>query len=172
MLIEEIADCVRNKKIEGISDIRDESDRDGMRIVIELKASANPEIVKNRLYKFTRLQSTYSIIFLGLVDNHPKILPLKDMLTVFLHHRQLVVRRRVQFDLRKAQDRAHILEGLIVALDNIDPIIALLKKAKSTEEAREQLISKYKLSELQSQAILDMRLQKITNLEQNKIRDE
>ena len=171
-LIEQMADCVNSKTVEGISDIRDESDRDGMRIVLELKKSANIDVVKNQLFKHTRLQTSFGAIMLSLVDNQPKTLNLKDMLVHFLHHRQSVVRKRTAFDLKKAEEKAHILEGLLVALKNLDPVIALIKQSKDPAVAKAGLMQKYKLTEVQSQAILDMRLQRLTGLEQQKIKDE
>ncbi|MFC1723136.1 DNA gyrase subunit A [Nanoarchaeota archaeon] len=171
-LIEEIADLVRSKKVTGVHDLRDESDKDGMRIVIELKQDATSDIVLNQLYKHTRLETTFGIIFLGLVDNQPVVLNLRDMLRNFVEHRVEVVRRRTKFELKKAEDRAHILEGLIIALDDIDHIIEKIKKSENAEAAKNVLISDYKLSELQAKAILDMRLQKLASLEQFKIRDE
>lgn len=171
-LIEEIAHLVRDKKIQGISDLRDESDREGMRIVIELKTGANTDIVRNQLLKHTRLQTTFGIIMIALVDNEPKTLNLKELLEQFIKHRRIVVRKRTEFELREATEKAHILEGLIVALDNIDAVIKLIKAAKSAKEARQGLMDDYKLSEKQSQAILDMKLQKLTNMEQDKIRED
>jgi DNA gyrase subunit A len=171
-LIEQIADSVNNKIIQGISDIRDESDRTGMRIVFELKRGSNVEVVKNQLFKHSRLHTTFGTIMIALVDNQPKTLNLKEALVHFLHHRQIVVRKRTEFDLKKAQERAHILEGLLVALHNLDPMIALIKESKDPSIAKKSLIDRYKLTEIQSQAILDMRLQRLTGLEQQKIRDE
>ncbi len=171
-LIEQIADGVRDKKIEGISDIRDESDRNGMRIVIELKKDANLELIKNQLYKHSRLQTTIGIIFLALVNNQPKVLNIKEILNEFIKHRKEVVKRRTSFELRKANRKAHLLEGLTIALNNIDAVIGLIKRAKSSKEAKEELEKQYSLSEEQSQAILDMKLQKLTGLEQEKIKEE
>ncbi|MGV8162026.1 MAG: DNA gyrase subunit A [Candidatus Nanoarchaeia archaeon] len=171
-LLIQIAECVKEKRIEGISDLRDESDRNGMRIVIELKKDANIEVVKNQLYNFTRLQETFGIILLGIVNRRPRILSLKKLLEEFLKHRQVVVRKRTEYDLRKAEERAHILDGLRIALDNIDEAIELIKKAASATEAKDALMKKYSLSELQSQAILDMKLQKIAKLETEKLRKE
>ncbi len=172
LLVQDIAQLVHDKKIEGISDLRDESDRDGMRVVIELKQNANNEVIKNQLFKHTRLQDTTGIIFLGLVDNEPKVLGLKGMLTEFIEHRKEVITRRTKYELKKAQERAHILEGLIIALDNIDAIVKLIKEAKNVQIAREGLLTKYTLSEIQANAILEMRLSKLTGLEQEKIREE
>ncbi|MEM4263563.1 MAG: DNA topoisomerase (ATP-hydrolyzing), partial [Candidatus Woesearchaeota archaeon] len=164
-LVEEIANLVRDKKIIGISDLRDESDKDGLRIVIELKTGANSDVVINQLLKHTRLQTTFGVIMLALVDNEPRTLNLKELLEEFIKHRQLVVRNRTQFELTEASDKAHLLEGLIVALDNIDPVIKLIKAAKSVQEAKQGLMQDYKLSEKQAQAILDMKLQRLTSLE-------
>jgi DNA gyrase subunit A len=171
-LIEQIAESVNNKIIQGISDIRDESDRTGMRIVFELKRGSNVEVVKNQLFKHSRLHTTFGTIMIALVDNQPKTLNLKEALVHFLHHRQIVVRKRTEFDLKKAQERAHILEGLLIALHNLDPMIALIKESKDPGVAKKALIDRYNLTEIQSQAILDMRLQRLTGLEQQKIRDE
>ncbi len=171
-LLEQIADNVRDKRIEGISDLRDESDRTGTRIVIELKKDANIEVTKNQLYKHSRLQTTQGIIFLSLVNKQPKVLNLKEMLVYFIEHRKEVVTRRTQYDLSKAEAKAHILEGLTIALDHVDAVIALIKKSASTQDARDALQANYSLSEKQSQAILDMKLQRLTNLEQGKIRED
>ena len=171
-LVEEIANLVRDKKIIGISDLRDESDKDGLRIAIELKTGANSDIVINQLMKHTRLQTTFGITMLALVNNEPRTLNIKELLEEFIKHRQLVVRNRTQFELTEASDKAHLLEGLIIALDNIDPVIKLIKAAKSAIEAKHGLVQDYKLSEKQAQAILDMKLQRLTSLEQDKIRDE
>lgn len=171
-LIEKIAELIRDKKIENISDLRDESDRKGMRIVIELKKDANPYIILNRLYKHTQLQDTYSLILLALVNGEPKILNMYELIHHYLMHQKDIVTRRTQYDLEKAEDRAHILEGLKIALDNIDDIISLIKKSANTAEAKENLIKTYDLSEKQAQAILDMRLQKLTGLERDKIEQE
>lgn len=171
-LIEDIADLVRNKKIEGISDLRDESNREGIRIVIELKKDANPGIILNKLYKHSQLQTTFSIIMIALVDGEPKVLNLKEILVHYIQHQKDVVTRRTRFDLKKAEDRAHILEGLKIALDNIDEIVAMIKKAQNGEEAKSQLVERFSLSEIQAQAILDMRLQRLTGLEREKIDNE
>jgi len=171
-LIEAIADLVKDKKIEGISDIRDESDRDGMRIVIELKRDANPNIILNQLYKHTKMQDTFGIIMLALVNNEPQVLSLKQVLVHYLDFQKEVIRRRTKFDLDKALARAHILEGLKVALDHIDEVINLIRSSKNAEEARNGLMNKFNLSEKQAQAILDMRLQRLTGLEREKIEDE
>ncbi len=171
-LIEQIADLVRSKSITGIHDIRDESDKKGMRVVIELKSEATPEIVLNQLYKHTRMESTFGIIFLALVKNEPKLLNLPELIRCFVDHRREVVRRRTQFDLKKAEDRAHIIEGLIKALDDIDNVVQKIKQSKDVVTARSILVSDYSLTEVQAKAILDMRLQKLASLEQEKIREE
>ena len=171
-LQEKIANLVQLKKIEGVSDIRDESDRDGMRVVIELKRDATAEVVLNQLYKHTQMQTTFGVNLLALVDGQPKVLNVKEALQHFLDFRHDVVVRRTQFDLEKAEKRAHILEGLKIALDNIDAIIALIKKSKNPAIAKENLIKQFKLSEIQAQAILDMRLQRLTGLERKKIEEE
>jgi DNA gyrase subunit A len=171
-LLENIADLVREKTIEGISDLRDESDRDGMRIVIELKRGEVPEVVLNNLYKHTQLQTTFGIIMLAIVGGRPKVLPLLDILEHFVEFRREIVRRRTEFELRKAEARAHILEGLKIALDHLDRVIALIRASKSPVEARTGLMTEFKLSQLQSQAILDMQLQRLTGLERQKIIDE
>ncbi|WP_454052256.1 DNA gyrase subunit A [Clostridium sp. Marseille-Q7071] len=171
-LIENIAELVKDKKIDGISDLRDESDREGMRIVIELKRDANANIVLNRLYKHTKMQDTFGIIMIALVDGEPQTLNLKQILVHYLNHQKMVVRRRTEFDLDKAQARAHILEGLKIALDHIDEVISLIRSSKTGQEAKEGLMAKFGLSEKQSQAILDMKLQRLTGLEREKIEEE
>ncbi|MFO0754769.1 MAG: DNA gyrase subunit A, partial [Thermodesulfovibrionales bacterium] len=168
-LIEKIAELVREKRIEGISDIRDESDRDGIRVVLELKRGEMAQVVLNNLYKHTQMESTFGIIMLALVGGQPHILSLKRMLRYFLEHRRDVVLRRTRFELRKAEERAHVLEGLKIALDHLDAIIALIRNAKSPEEAKAGLMAEYPLSAIQAQAILDMRLQRLTGLERAKI---
>ncbi|TAN42446.1 MAG: DNA gyrase subunit A [Nitrospirae bacterium] len=168
-LIEKMAELVREKKIEGISDIRDESDRDGIRVVIEMKRGEMAEVVLNNLYKHTQMETTFGIIMLALVGGQPHVLGLKKILGHFLQHRRDVILRRTRFELRKAEERAHILEGLKIALDNLDEIIALIRAAKSPEEARQGLMGSYPLSEVQAQAILDMKLQRLTGLERDKI---
>lgn len=172
MLIEQIADLVRDKVVLGIHDIRDESDKDGLRIVIEIKNDSTPEVVLNQLFKHSRLEVTFGIILLGLVENAPRVLSLKEMLHVFIEHRRSVVRRRTEFDLKKAQERAHILEGLIIALNDIDKVIEKIKKSKDADVAKDVLMRDYSLSEIQAKAILDMRLQRLSSMEQSKIRDE
>lgn len=171
-LIEKIADLVRDKKIENISDLRDESDRNGMRVVIELKREANPHIILNRLYKHTQLQDTYSIIMIALVNGEPKILNMYEMIHHYLMHQKDIVTRRTKYDLEKAEDRAHILEGLRIALDNIDEIIALIKGSSNVNEAKDGLMETFNLTDKQAQAILDMRLQRLTGLEREKIEQE
>ena len=169
-LIESMADLVRNKKIDGISAIRDESNREGMRIVIELKKDTNPNVILNRLYKHTQLQSTYSMIMLALVNGEPKILRLCDIIDEYLKHQKIVITRRTKFDLAKAEARAHILEGLLIALDNIDEVIKVIRS--SYNDAKEKLMVRFGLSEIQSQAILDMRLARLQGLEREKIENE
>ena len=171
-LIETIAGLVRDKKIEGISEVRDESDREGMRIVIEVKRGEQSAIILNHLYKHTQMQSSFGIIMLALVNNEPRVLNLKEMLRYFVEHRREVVVRRSQYELRKAEERAHILEGLKIALDNLDEIINLIKRSRTPEEARGALITRFTLSVLQAQAILDMRLQRLTGLEREKLEEE
>ncbi len=171
-MIEEIAGMVRDKKLEGIGDIRDESDRDGIRVVIELKREANAGVLLNKLYKFSKLQSTFGMISLAIVHGRPQVLPLKDMLRHFVNFRRDVVVRRTQFDLRKAEERAHILEGLKRAIDHLDEVIELIRSSKSPQEAKESLRLRFHFSDVQAQAILDMRLQRLTGLERQKIVDE
>ncbi len=171
-LIESIANLVREKRIRGITDIRDETDREGMRIVIDVSRSYPADVVLNNLYKHTQLQTNFGVILLSLVDNQPRILNIKQMIEEFIKHRKEVVTRRTKFDLKKAKERAHILEGLIIALDNIDSVIRTIKSSKTVDIARKSLVSKFKLSPKQAQAILEMRLQKLASLEQKKVRDE
>jgi len=171
-LIEKIADLVNDKKLDDISDIRDESDRDGMRIVIELKRDANAEVILNNLFKHTQMQTTFGVIMLSLVEGRPKVLTLREMIEKFIAHRNEVVVRRSKYELDEAEKRAHILEGYIIALDNIDAIIKLIKASRDTETAKTGLMKKFKLSEIQAKAILDMRLQRLTGLERKKIEDE
>jgi len=171
-LIEKIADLVKDKKIEGISDLRDESNRTGMRIVIELKRDANANVILNQLYKNTQMQETFGVNMLALVNNEPKVLNLKDMLHYYLEHQRDVVTRRIQYDLRKAEERAHILEGLRIALDHIDEVIRMIRSSSSTNEAKEKLMAAFALSEAQAQAIVDMRLRTLTGLEREKIENE
>ena len=171
-LIEKIAELVRAGKLNDISNIRDESDRDGMRVVIELKRDAQPAIVLNQLFKHTQMQNTFGVIMLALVHGIPKVLNLKEMMHHFLNHRMEVLVRRTQYDLDAAERRAHILEGYIIALDNIDAVIETIKKSKDVETAKNNLMKKFRLSEIQAKAILDMRLQRLTGLERKKIEDE
>ena len=171
-LVENIAQLHRDKKIEGISDLRDESGRNGMRIVIELKKDVNANVVLNLLYKHTQLQDTFGAIMLALVDGEPRVLSLRDMLFYYLEHRKDVVTRRTRYDLEKAKERLHILEGLLIALDNIDEVVELIKKSPNAKEAKDRLMERFGLSERQSQAILDMRLQRLTGLERDKIVEE
>ena len=171
-MIRKTAELVNDKKIEGISTIRDESDRNGMRVVYVLKRDAVPNIVLNKLYKFTSLQSSFSVNNIALVKGKPQMLNLKDMIHYFVEHRHDVVVRRTQFELRKAEERAHILEGLIIASDNIDEVIAIIRGSKNPEDARENLIKRFELSEIQAKAIVEMRLRQLTGLEQDKLRTE
>lgn len=171
-MIKRTADLVNDKKIEGISDIRDESDRTGMRIVYELKRDAIPNVVLNKLFKYTSLQTSFSVNNICLVDGRPRLLNVKEILENFIEFRHEVVVRRTQFELKKAEERAHILEGLIIASDNIDEVIAIIRASKNPEEAREQLITRFGLSDIQSRAIVEMRLRQLTGLEQDKLRAE
>ncbi|MCD4655429.1 DNA topoisomerase 4 subunit A, partial [bacterium] len=171
-LIKKIAELVKDKKVTGISDLRDESDRDGMRIVIELKKDQIARAILNQLYKHTMLQSNFGVNMVALVDGKPELLNLRQILSKFIEHRRDVVIRRTQFLLRKSESRAHILEGLIIALDNLDAIIKLIRSSTNAEEARNGLMKDFSLSQVQSQAILDMRLQRLTGLERDKIREE
>ncbi|WP_129125074.1 DNA gyrase subunit A [Geomonas oryzae] len=171
-LVEKIAELVKEKKIEGISDLRDESDREGMRVVIELKKDENPTIILNHLYKQTQMQSSFGIIMLAIVHNRPRVLTLRETIDFFIEHRKEIVTRRTIFDLKKAEARAHILEGLKIALDNLDEVIALIKASASPAEAKVGLMEKFGLSDLQAQAILDMRLHRLTGLEREKILEE
>jgi DNA gyrase subunit A (EC 5.99.1.3) len=171
-LIENIAHLAREKKVDDIAAINDESDRDGMRIVIGLKRDANPHIVLNNLYKHTQMQTTFGIINLALVDGVPRVLTLKEMMQHFINHRLDVIVRRTKFELEQAEKRAHILEGYIIALDNIDEVIKLIRKSKDVQTAKEGLMKRFKLSDIQATAILEMRLQRLTGLERKKIEDE
>ncbi len=171
-MIKKTAELVNEKKIEGISNIRDESDRKGLRIVYILKRDAIPNIVLNKLYKFTPLQSSFSVNNIALVNGRPRLLNLKELIHYFVEHRHEVVVKRTEFELKKAEDRAHILEGLIIASDNIDEVISIIRKSKTPEEARKNLSSKYELTEIQSKAIVEMRLRQLTGLEQSKLREE
>ena len=171
-LIEKIADLVKEKKIGGISDLRDESDREGIRVVIELKKGEEPELVLNKLYKYTELQSTFGIIMLALVNNTPKVLNLKQIIEEYIKHRFEVITRRTKFNLEKAEKRAHILQGYRIALNNIDRIIELVRAATDGNQAREQLVEKYGFTDVQARAILDMKLQRLTGLERDKVEAE
>ncbi|MCL7414294.1 MAG: DNA gyrase subunit A, partial [ANME-2 cluster archaeon] len=171
-LIENIAELVKEKKIAGITDLRDESDRDGIRVVIELGRGTNADVVLNQLYKHTQMESSFGIINLALVDGQPQVLTLKELIVHFIDHRVVVITRRSQFELEKARKRAHILEGLQIALDHIDQVITLIRASKTVDEARAGLISNFDLSEEQAKAILDMRLQRLTGLEREKIDNE
>ncbi|HEX9492500.1 MAG TPA: DNA gyrase subunit A, partial [Thermoanaerobaculia bacterium] len=171
-LIERIAELVHDKKIDGISDLRDESDREGMRIVIELKRGEVPEVVLNNLYSNTQMQTTFGIIFLAIVNNKPEVMDLPTMLRHFVEHRKEIVVRRTRFDLKKAEEREHILAGLVIALDNIDRVIAIIRGSGTPADAKTSLISEFKFSDVQAQAILDMRLQRLTSLESGKIHQE
>jgi DNA gyrase subunit A len=171
-LLESIADLVNSKKLEGIADIRDESDREGIRMVIEVKKGELPEVVLNNLYKHTALQTSFGIIMLAIVDKQPKLMGLVDMMKYFISHRQDVIRRRTRFDLKKAELRAHILEGLVIALDHLDAIIKLIRASRNVEEARTGLMERFKLTQIQAQAILEMQLQRLTHLEREKIVQE
>ncbi len=171
-LLERIAELVREGRMSDISDMRDESDRMGMRIVIEVKKGAKPNIVLNQLYKYTTLQSTFGVQMLALVKGEPRTLPLKKALQVYLEHRQEVITRRSQFELDKARQRSHILEGLLIALANLDDIIQLIRQSPDANVARERLITRFKLTEVQAQAILDLQLRRLAALERQKIEDE
>lgn len=171
-LLETIAKLVREKKIEGIADLRDESDKDGMRVVVDLKRDANGQVVLNRLFKQSQLETSFGVILLALIGSRPKVCTLKQLMQVFLDHRVEVITRRTKFELRKAQERAHILEGLKIAIDNLDAIIKLIRRSKSEAEAKEALIKQYELSAAQAQAILDMPLKRLTALERSKLEEE
>ena len=171
-LIEKIAELVRDKRVDGISDLRDESSREGMRVVIELKKDANPNIILNHLYKHTQLQDTFGVILLALVNNEPMILNLKQILELYLKHQEEVITRRSKYELNKAEERAHILEGLLIALDNIDEVIHIIRSSKNVAEAKEKLIQNFGLTDVQAQAIVDMRLRALTGLEREKLESE
>ena len=171
-LIEKIAELVRDKKIDGITDLRDESDRSGMRICIELRRDVNPTIILNQLFKHTQLQDSFGVIMLALVNNEPKVMNLLEMLKVYLLHQEEVVTRRTKYDLNKAEERAHILEGLLIALDNIDEVIRIIRASKNTQDAKQNLMERFGLSDAQAQAIVDMRLRALTGLEREKIENE
>ncbi len=171
-LIEKIADLVKEKRIDGITDLRDESDRQGMRICIELRKDVNPNVILNQLYKHTQLQDTFGVIMLSLVNNVPKVLSLADMLKYYLLHQEDVVTRRTKYELNKAEERAHILQGLLIALDHIDEVIAIIRGSRNTQEAKEKLMERFALSDAQAQAIVDMRLRALTGLEREKLETE
>ena len=171
-LIEKIAELVRDKRVTGITDLRDESDRQGMRICIELRRDANPNVILNQLYKHTQLQDTFGVIMLALVDNQPKVLNLHELLNYYLDHQKDVVTRRTKYDLNKAEERAHILQGLLIALDHIDEVISIIRGSRTTAEAKEKLMARFALSDAQAQAIVDMRLRALTGLEREKIEGE
>ncbi len=171
-LIEKIAELVKEKKIDGITELRDESDRSGMRVCIELRRDVNPNVILNQLYKHTQLQDTFGVIMLALVDNEPKVLNLYDALNVYLHHQEDVVTRRTRYDLNKAEERAHILKGLLIALDHIDEVIKLIRASKSTPEAKTKLMESFGLDDVQAQAIVDMRLRALTGLERERLEQE
>jgi len=171
-LLEKIAHLVRDKKIDGIVDLRDESDRTGMRIVMDLRRDANEDVILNQLYARTQMESSFGIINIALVDGEPKVLTLKEMLQCFIDFREEIVRRRTEYDLNRAKEREHVVEGLIIAVDNLDDVIALIRKSKDAEEARNGLIDRYELTEIQAKAILEMRLQKLTGLEIDNLRKE
>ena len=171
-LIEKIAELVRDRKVEGISDLRDESSREGMRVVIELKKDANPNIVLNHLYKHTQLQDTFGVILLALVNNEPMVLNLKQILELYLKHQEEVITRRSRYELNKAEERAHILQGLLIALDHIDEVIRIIRSSKNVAEAKEKLIESFGLTDIQAQAIVDMRLRALTGLEREKLENE
>ncbi len=171
-LIEKMAELVRDKKIDGITDLRDESDREGMRVVIELRRDANANIIVNKLYKHTQLQDTFGVIMIALINNQPKVMNLCEILHHYLKHQEEVVTRRTQYDLNKAEERAHILEGLLIALDNIDEVIKIIRGSKTVAEAKTQLMERFGLTDVQSQAIVDMRLRALTGLEREKLEEE
>jgi DNA gyrase subunit A len=171
-IIERIAELVKDDQIKGITDVRNESDREGSRIVIDIKKGVEEEVVLNQLYKHTKLQDSYSIIMIALINNRPETLNLKQMLAAYIDHRKNVIQRRTRFLLDRAEEKAHLLEGLRIALKNIDKIIKLIKSSRNTEEARNSLVSNFSLTEVQANAILDMKLQRLTNLEQSKIEEE
>ena len=172
MLIKKIADLVKDKRVDGITDLRDESSREGMRVVIEVRRDANPNIILNNLYKHTQLEDTFGVNMLALVNNEPKVLSLPDMLKYYIKHQEEVVTRRTQFDLNKAEERAHIVEGLLIAIDNIDEVIRIIRAAANVAEAKANLIERFSLSEAQAQAIVDMRLRALTGLEKEKLEAE
>ena len=171
-LIEKIAELVKDKKIDGITDLRDESDREGMRICIELRKDANANVIMNQVYKHTQIQDSFGVIMLALVNNEPKVMNLKDILTYYIMHQEDVVTRRTQYDLNKAEERDHILQGLLIALDNIDEVIQIIRSSENTQVAKDRLIQRFKLTDVQAQAIVDMRLRALTGLERSKLEQE
>ena len=171
-LIEKIAELVRDKKIDGITDLSDQSSREGMRVCIELRRDVNPNVVLNQLYKHTQLQDTFGVIMLALVNNEPKVMSLLEILNHYLKHQEDVVTRRTKYELNKAEERAHILEGLLIALDNIDEVIKIIRGSKTVQIAKAELMSRFNLSDAQSQAIVDMRLRALTGLEREKLETE
>ncbi len=171
-LIEKIAELVKDKKIDGITDLRDESDREGMRICIELRKDANANVIMNQLYKHTQIQDSFGVIMLALVNNEPKVMNLKDILTYYIMHQEEVVTRRTQYDLNKAEERDHILQGLLIALDNIDEVIQIIRSSENTQVAKDRLIERFSLTDVQAQAIVDMRLRALTGLERSKLEQE
>ena len=171
-LIEKISELHRDKRVDGITDLRDETSREGMRICIELRRDVNPNIVLNQLYKHTQLQDTFGVIMLALVNNEPVVMNLLQMLQYYLKHQEEVVTRRTQYDLNKAEERAHIVEGLLIALDNIDEVIQLIRASKTAAEAKEKLMERFSLSEPQANSIVEMRLRALTGLEREKLENE
>jgi DNA gyrase subunit A len=171
-LIEKIAELVRDKKIDGITALEDQSNREGMRICIELRRDVNANVILNQLYKHTQLQDTFGVIMLALVNNEPKVLNILEMLKFYLKHQEEVVTRRTQYELNKAEERAHIVQGLLIALDNIDRVIAIVRGSKTTQIAKEGLIEEFQLTDVQAQAIIDMRMRALTKAERKKLLDE
>ena len=171
-LVEKIAELHKDKRIDGITDLRDESSREGMRICIELRKDANANVVLNQLYKHTQMQDTFGVNMLALVDKEPKVMNLLQMLQHYLTHQEDVVTRRIKYDLNKAEERAHIIKGLLIALDNIDEVIRIIRGSKTTNEAKEKLIERFELDDVQAQAIVDMRLRALTGLEREKLQNE
>ena len=172
LLIKKIADLVKDKRVDGITDLRDESSREGLRVVIEVRRDCNANVLLNNLYKHTQLEDTFGVNMLALVDNQPRVLSLPDMLKYYIKHQEEVVTRRTKFDLKKAEERAHILEGLLIAIDNIDEVIKIIRGAANVAEAKEKLIERFSLTEVQAQAIVDMRLRALTGLEKEKLEAE
>ena len=171
-LLERIAELVKEKKVEGVADIRDESDRDGMRVAVDVKREGNALVIMNRLYKYTQMEVSFGIIFLAIVKGRPQVLNLKEMLVLFVEHRREIIVKRTIYDLKKAEERAHILEGLKKALDALDEIIEAIRSSADPKEAKSRLMADFSLTEVQAQAILDMRLQRLTGLEREKIHSE